>query len=674
MSKECNLQYCKSTESNGNLALWARKLGNDAPPVEMVETTPIIENAHRLYGMGLNVMPLTYGKKKLMGTRRDGKPIYYSWKKHQHTRLLPDALHYAFRGLTNIAVITGRTSANLFVIDCETATTYAAHKNAVLSRGLPLYAVKSGSKKGGGHIYFLCADGEIANIKTDILPDAEVRGNRGYVVGEGSLHPDGGIYQLDPASTTDTPPTIRASVIDWLRDKTGAAVALAVEYTGKQKTQVLPGVSNATRQFFTKGTHPGNRNEGLFRATCDMAGCGYTIEETRQWLYSAPLTYDHSFTPAQAEATLQSAYSHPRTSARAFAGGAPPTRVKGNTAGERAAQTARAFIAHPISEHLWRGQAGTTNRKVWEALIHRCVVDASEGKHYPAIFRASTREVAEIAQCSKNSVQAALKRLIQNEVLTRVGTNKGSGAARYAFCTDALEKQMQETPAGNVGFGTVGTTQDGAFTVPNSVKDIAENGAVGYIGMQVYYALLQSETPLTMRAIATCLGLSPGKVQYAMRTDAPLRAAGLVVKVPGGFQAVPHTDAQLQRIAARYTTRTGESAAGAGDRRKQQHQRERMQEATRRLILWRSRFDWQNYLAYETTPPKVEHEHNPLHRQVIDQEATPPGQIKVPDATPRWAPTGEGNVQKVSIGSPHPDGLFARVMQPVDNHHEKGGY
>lgn len=610
------------TMQDGNLAL------NTPNGINLVPTTATIDTAMRLYDMGLNVFPITFGKKlaeaevtpgspipyHFRGKRKEAKQkhssgiVRYAWKQHQHTRLSgkPSDMAFVFRGRCNIAVVTGETSGNLFVIDCETETTYALHKQAVLARGLPLYAVQSGSTRGGGHIYFRSAAGPVQNIATGTLPDTEIKGHSGYVVGEGSKHPDGGWYRRDPDSTTKEVPTIMVSAIDWLHNKDAQPVQLTLKkHSRKTSDEVLPGVKHSTRAFFTGGEliRGKARNDSLYDAACDMAGCGYSESETLQWALAAPVPQDASYTTAQIRATVKSAHSKPRNPARAFYGGGSAP-APGAPVVEKTANLARAFALHPASGELWQGRAGTTNRKVWDALVHRCTVDGAPGKNPQKVFfRASAREVAEIARCRKNTVTAAIKRMEQAGVIARVG-NKYDG--RLTFCETALATMMGENSESAVS-GTVGYLTDGTYTVPVTAftettittTDAAEDRAVGHIGLTLHRALLQSLTPLTARALATLVGLSAGKVRYALRTDGPLRAHGLVVKTAGGFVAVPHTDEQLQAIAAKCVDHQGQPVAGAGERRKAQHAIERAMDATENIIKWRTCYDKVNYSYYD---------------------------------------------------------------------------
>jgi hypothetical protein len=68
---------------------------------------------------------------------------------------------------------------------------------------------------GGRHILF-AADPRVG-LRTGKLPvDIDVRGNGGYLVAPGSLHPDGGVYEWDPDHHPDDTPIAEAP--SWLID------------------------------------------------------------------------------------------------------------------------------------------------------------------------------------------------------------------------------------------------------------------------------------------------------------------------------------------------------------------------------------------------------------------------------------------------------------------------
>jgi hypothetical protein len=136
----------------------------------------------RLFAMGLNVFPQPYGKK-------EGFP----WKELQYTRLNRSDLLNVFDGTYNLAVMMSRTSRNLFGIDYETEEAFKHHRLEAARRKLAVWVVKTAR---GGHLYFLCAEGEVQNIRPETIPDVESRGQNCYVLCPPSQR--GGLHLAHP--------------------------------------------------------------------------------------------------------------------------------------------------------------------------------------------------------------------------------------------------------------------------------------------------------------------------------------------------------------------------------------------------------------------------------------------------------------------------------------------
>jgi len=134
---------------------------NTLTPVGLTQTQ---RSAFEFYDLGLNVFPQPISKK-------GGLP----WKSLQFNRLDRDDSRYGlktlFAGRANLAVMCGRTSGNLFVIDCETRESLRHHMAQLRRRKIPLWVVQTAR---GGHIYLRARDGEGHNVAPGILQDAEI--------------------------------------------------------------------------------------------------------------------------------------------------------------------------------------------------------------------------------------------------------------------------------------------------------------------------------------------------------------------------------------------------------------------------------------------------------------------------------------------------------------------
>jgi hypothetical protein len=150
--------------------------------LESADTLDLATCARALVDLGVNV-----------GLQKRARKGRWPWKMLQTARLLwPDLLDLiALAGACNLLAMTGRLSGNLVILDCETEARFAEQCGEVRRRGIPLWASRSNSSKGGGHIWLRCAEGEIANISPGKLPDMEVRGNRCFVLTPPSVHPEG---------------------------------------------------------------------------------------------------------------------------------------------------------------------------------------------------------------------------------------------------------------------------------------------------------------------------------------------------------------------------------------------------------------------------------------------------------------------------------------------------
>jgi hypothetical protein len=265
--------------------------------------------ALQLYDMGLNVFPQPYGRKS-----------GYPWKRLQYSRLHRNhhlyGLENLFAGQCNLAIMCGKTSNNLFVIDCETETSFNAHVHAMRERNIPVWASKTGR---GGHIYLHSIHGEVHNIATGVLVDAEIRGQNSYVLAPPSLHPSGKHYRW---IYQDTPriPAIDVKQIDWLTNYQNKPVQLTYdeEYTYEPglKLNQHHGLSAKTRDYIENGhlVAIGNRNNRLFAASCDLAGNQYTEDEAKNYLTDK--AKQSGLNEQEIRATIRSAYSQPRDASR----------------------------------------------------------------------------------------------------------------------------------------------------------------------------------------------------------------------------------------------------------------------------------------------------------------------------------------------------------------------
>ena len=149
--------------------------------------------------MGWSVIPLR---------ARDKLPSI-KWTEYQ--RRVPDRAEvkcWADQG-GNVGIVTGMVS-RLLVLDLDNA----AAIDEAATRGIPSTVTVATAK--GMHCYFAHPGGKIGN-RAGIFPDADVRGDGGYVVAPGSIHPTGVRYTwiaAPPETRLAYPPPWLLSALD----------------------------------------------------------------------------------------------------------------------------------------------------------------------------------------------------------------------------------------------------------------------------------------------------------------------------------------------------------------------------------------------------------------------------------------------------------------------------
>lgn len=508
-------------------------------------TTPTQDTAIELYELGLNVFPVPFAQK-------GGWP----WRQFQYIRLHPAQLLPVFEGRCNLAVMAGRTSNNLFIIDCETRDSFLYHGDQLAAAGIPIWSVRSGGEKGGGHYYLFCKEGEVGNIPPGELTQTEVRGTRCYVLTPPSVHPDTGVIYQWHRRDGDAPPTVSINDIDWLPLKLLTKSRRAV-----QEPTAFSELSQATLQFITAGAPEGQRNNALFAAACDMAGNNYDYYTTSQVL--TPIARACGLPNNEIRDTLRSAFSQPRT----------PTR---RTTNPKQPQW-QAVIAF-INQHQWKGRTGQTDRAVLAACAERARLASNEH----GVFRASTRELAELARLTKNTVSSSLKRLQKERFLIFCGHDKTSGAHLWQFSKSFLRYRYTDTP-----------------WISNSVSitqktDAAERGALGKTATTVWERLLAAGKPMKVAEMAEAFKLSDHQIYRALNK---LSQYELVERQKRGFWVARSVSESWldEAVAAPAGT------LGKGEIRRAQHVQERALRAGEEVLKVR----WHELKSAETLQKPV---------------------------------------------------------------------
>jgi predicted transcriptional regulator len=219
-----------------------------------------LAHALKLAAYGLSIFPLLPREKKpnsaVLPLGDDNKP---TWKPYQQNRASDDEIRMLWKRAphSNIGIATGHISG-VFVLDLDS-------QNAIVEaerRGLPRTPIALTSR--GKQIYFAHPGGIVGN-RTHILPDMDIRGDGGYVVGAGSIHPSGAVYrwEISPEEAPFAPPP------QWLLDLLYAppeppAAAQAVGSNGRSSTWSATVLQTECDKV--RDTIPGSRNDQLNRS------------------------------------------------------------------------------------------------------------------------------------------------------------------------------------------------------------------------------------------------------------------------------------------------------------------------------------------------------------------------------------------------------------------------
>lgn len=144
-----------------------------------------------LYDLGFNLIPVRVGE----------KIPAIQWAPYQRRRATLDEIANWQRAGNNAGIVTGAIS-QLTVLDCDTPEAIAQANDL----GIPAGTVAVATAKGC-HFYFRHPGFQVAN-KTGLYPGMDLRGDGGFVVAPGSVHPSGAVYMwtAHPAWHEITPP------------------------------------------------------------------------------------------------------------------------------------------------------------------------------------------------------------------------------------------------------------------------------------------------------------------------------------------------------------------------------------------------------------------------------------------------------------------------------------
>lgn len=496
--------------------------------------SPEQQKALKLHRLGFNVFPLPLEKKG-----------GFRWKKLVYTHLEFFHVLPLFAFPCNAAVMMGRTSDNLFVLDCETEAVLAEQTQKLRSAGIPIWMSKTGGAARGGHLFLRCADGEVINIHPGVYPDLEVRGNGCYVVVPPSIHPDTGLFYEWGLRETTAPPLVSLKQLDWLK--------LRVTKQNSHTPLPYPDLSARNRDFLLHGAHEGERNNRLFSAACDIVGNNYHHQQTINQLAAA--AQNSGLEMSEIRKTIASALSKPRLPAK------PDLQQEDDK--QPAWYKARYWAEH----REWTGRTAEVDRAAFLAACERGKKADGQGR-----FRTAVREIANFARITHSTASKALRRLVEAGYLIKEITHdKASESSLYRFGAETqLNLQDWYTeyfPAG----------MDVNVLNLQMLPDASEQGALGKAAYRIYRVMCTVDEQLTAKEWAAAAQVSLGKLYRALTK---LIEWGLVVKhAEHRYSPVLKSDSQLEKEVA-----VPAGTLGKGERRRQRHEQQRKGHAFNLLI------------------------------------------------------------------------------------------
>lgn len=478
--------------------------------VEMIVANETQLAALDLYRLGLNVFPLVRGTKDAH---------FGKWARLKSTRLLtPDTgkdeneraehLEFFLRLFddVNIAVMCGRTSNNLTVLDCEGVEIGNYHAEEFAKRGLRPWKVRTAR----GYHFWWSSDCQVANNPDDKNTPRgfEIRGHSLYVLCPPSVHPSGAIYEWVEREG-ETLPFIPISKLDWL--------PITPQTTRRERVPFddapLARLFKKTQDFCEGGAIEGARDDRLFAAACDFASKGFALADALPHLmHGCEISgFDKSFTQRQAERTVASAFKKSRQSIKPVT----LTPIWARAAAWAASHDWQS-LPYTITDKTGRATTKLVSAQSLRAVFLACCVrQMHDGYTGSGVFRAAQREIAEIADLNQRTARQALRALTFVGYLLPCSSNDND-ARLFAFSPNA-----QKCPSSSEWFNSIG-----AFLRVGVEADIFTHGGLGKTSGRVHKIIL--ERPYTIKEIGERLRLSASTVRKSI---AKLRKKGLARKV-----------------------------------------------------------------------------------------------------------------------------------------------
>jgi predicted transcriptional regulator len=488
-----------------NAEVIAREDHNNIPPQKLESSSDSLSEAIFLYERKFNIFPLEYGEKK----------THRRWKFIKSAGLPRERISELFEGKNNIAVLTGKLSNNLFVIDCDDQDSFKKYLNLFESRNLAKWVVITSR---GGHIWFLSPEGEIDSCKLE--ENVQVFGNNHYVVAPPSLNKQTGVIYGWGNREGDFPPELS---YDEIRD-------LFPEIKIIRRLQgFMPYIANevlVNRNLMGYESYSEAENAALF----SLVRLGWDDESIIELFnhYSPP----HYRSRNRPEQWLKTYMLNP---AREIIHVSPYIDKINRAVNWASSQT-------------WNNRTGAIDKIVFLACCKRAMIEGVNN------FRASEREIAELANTTRKTARKSLRRLVRNSVLEIV-YDRASGM-HYKIRSD-----IQDYP----NKSTVLYFVNGVMSLSLIQHDVWHPKALGKTSHIIYQFLLANEGK-TIPEISEGIKKSKASVTKALEKLSHFRLAS---KIDGVWSAILRNNRYFDIIARILGT------FGVAEKRKQEYQRER---------------------------------------------------------------------------------------------------
>lgn len=495
--------------------------------------SPVQQTALESYDAGFNVLPIPRVRMEYNGRKPPYGKYGLLFATRLHRAYLPELFDRA-----NIAVICGRLSHNLFVVDCDTEREFKRVGQELKKRGIVAWVTVSAR---GGHYWLLCAEGE---IKTSKLSETlEIIGAHGYILIPPSVHPTGTIYEWLHRDG-DLPPTVSIDALDFL---------LGIELVRRREGDLPLTARRVLVEHDTRKYH--SNSEAEFAAVMALAKAGWGDDEIIEVFekYQPP-----HFARKRNPAGWLRRYMLPKA------------RKNTETSDRRTHTDTRAAWA---LSRPWPGRTGETDRAVYLGLCKRARLDRR------IAFRAASRELAALANLSRRTVTASLHRLIASKLIERAGSDSLSRASLFRFT---------DLPSQPLGVSSpLYPCSDSGLLTPNS--DAWHRQALSKTGLAVYRALLV-DGDMAAGQLCQRTGRSMRAVKRAL---AKLNQFGLTTVIGELWAAEPGNSATFDGVARACGT------GGKTAKRIERYMMERAVHVSRMLIKQKRAWEARNAESHE---------------------------------------------------------------------------